>query len=177
MPAHTLFMPDKKALYGCPSRVKTRSYLSPSPSTPLTPLQPFVGLWPHFQYLNPIHSRQDSLDGGSARRYLHTEQHKHGIKANRYPCLAGIRIHDPSVQAGKDGSCLRPRGQWSAKATSYGLDDRGVGVRVPVGWRIFSCPNRPDRLWGPPNFLSNGYRGLFPRGKAAGAWSRPLTSN
>jgi hypothetical protein len=31
-------------------------------------------------------------------------------------------------------------------ATSYGLDDRGVGVRVPVGSRIFSSPCRPDRL-------------------------------
>jgi hypothetical protein len=31
-------------------------------------------------------------------------------------------------------------------AASYGLDDRGVGVRVPVGSRIFSSPNRPDRL-------------------------------
>jgi hypothetical protein len=39
-------------------------------------------------------------------------------------------------------------------ATSYGLDDRGVGVRVPVGSRIFSSPCRQDRLWGPPN-LSN----------------------
>jgi hypothetical protein len=40
-------------------------------------------------------------------------------------------------------------------ATSYGLDDRGVGVRVPVGSRIFTSPNRPDWLWGPPNLLSN----------------------
>jgi hypothetical protein len=31
-------------------------------------------------------------------------------------------------------------------ATSYGLDDRGVGVRVPVGSGIFSSPNCPDRL-------------------------------
>jgi hypothetical protein len=31
-------------------------------------------------------------------------------------------------------------------ATSYGLDDRGVGVRVPVGSRIVSPPDRPDRL-------------------------------
>jgi hypothetical protein len=55
-------------------------------------------------------------------------------------------------------------------ATGYGLDDRGIGVRVPVGARIFSSPCRPDRLWGPPSLL-------FPGGKAAGAWSWPLTSN
>jgi pyruvate-formate lyase len=53
-------------------------------------------------------------------------------------------------------------------ATGYGLDDRGVGVRVMVGLKIFTSPSRPDRLWGPPNPLFNGYRELFPRGKAAG---------
>jgi hypothetical protein len=49
-------------------------------------------------------------------------------------------------------------------ATGYGLDDRGVGVRVPVGSRIFSSSCGPDRFWGPPSLLSNGYRRLFPRG-------------
>jgi hypothetical protein len=48
-------------------------------------------------------------------------------------------------------------------ATGYGLDDREIGVRVPVGPRIFSSPLRPDRLWDPPNLLSKGYRGLFLR--------------
>jgi hypothetical protein len=47
-------------------------------------------------------------------------------------------------------------------ATAYGLDDQGVGVRVPVGAIIFTAPCRPDRLWDPPSLLSNGYRGHFP---------------
>jgi hypothetical protein len=54
-------------------------------------------------------------------------------------------------------------------ATGYGLDDQKIGVRFAVGSRIFTPPSRPDRLWGPLNLLSNGYRGLFLRGKAAGA--------
>jgi hypothetical protein len=31
-------------------------------------------------------------------------------------------------------------------AISYGLDDQGVGVRVPVGSTFFSSPDRPDWL-------------------------------
>jgi hypothetical protein len=53
-------------------------------------------------------------------------------------------------------------------ATGYGLDDRGVGVRVPVGSRIFSSPRCPDRLWGStqlpiqwvPEVLSQGVKWL-----------------
>jgi hypothetical protein len=34
----------------------------------------------------------------------------------------------------------------SLRPTSYELDAQGVGVRVPVGSRIFFSPNCPDRL-------------------------------
>jgi hypothetical protein len=54
-------------------------------------------------------------------------------------------------------------------ATGYGLDDRGVGIRVPVGSRIFSSPRCPDRLRSSPSLLSKEYQGSFPGGKAAGA--------
>jgi hypothetical protein len=53
-------------------------------------------------------------------------------------------------------------------ATGYGLDDRGVGVRISVGARIFSSLRRPDRFWGPPILLSNGNGGSFPRVKRPG---------
>jgi hypothetical protein len=35
-------------------------------------LQPFFGPWPLFQFLDPLHSRLDFLDGGSARRKAHS---------------------------------------------------------------------------------------------------------
>jgi len=42
------------------------------------------------------------------------------------------------------------------------------GDGIPVGGEIFRT--RPDRPWGLPNLLYNGYR-VFPAGKAVGAWS------
>ena len=48
-------------------------------------------------------------------------------------------------------------------ATHHRLD--GLGIE-PRRERIFRT--HPDRLWGPPSLLYNGYR-VFPGGKAAGA--------
>jgi hypothetical protein len=58
---------------------------------------------------------------------------------------------------------FRSRDSVDGIATGYGLNNLEVGVRVLVGSRIFSSPRHPDRLWGPPSALSNGYRRLFLR--------------
>ena len=49
-------------------------------------------------------------------------------------------------------------------ATAYWLE--GGGIESRRGGEIFRT--RPDRPWGPPSLLYNGYR-VFPGGKAAGA--------
>jgi hypothetical protein len=55
-------------------------------------------------------------------------------------------------------------------ATGYGLDDRGVGVRVPVGVKdfLFSTSSRPALGPHPASYpMVTG--GTFPGGKEAGA--------
>jgi hypothetical protein len=91
-------------------------------------------------------------------------------------CTSETSEHCPHPHGALIATC-RGRGGVVGIAIGYGLDDREVGVRVLVGPRIFSFPRRPDLLWGPPNLLSNWYHGIFPEGKAAGAWNWLLTSS
>jgi hypothetical protein len=68
---------------------------------------PLLDLGRFFQFLNPIHSRWDSLDGGSAHRkaVTYTQNNTNRVKAHTdIYALSGIRIHDLSVQASEDGS-------------------------------------------------------------------------
>jgi hypothetical protein len=60
--------------------------------------------------------------------------------------------------------------------TGYGVDDRGIGVRVPVGSRIFPMSSRLGLGVHPASYLM-GIRDSFPEGKATGPWSLPLISN
>jgi hypothetical protein len=49
--------------------------------------------------------------------------------------------------------------------SGYGLNDRANEVRSPAEARgYFLYPVCPDRLCGPPSFLSSGYWGSFARG-------------
>jgi hypothetical protein len=75
-------------------------------------LQPFVGPWPIFQFLNPIQSRWDSFDGGSDRRKAATDTQNNTnteYKQIDIHASSGIRTHNPSARAGKDVSYLRLR--------------------------------------------------------------------
>jgi hypothetical protein len=73
--------------------------------------------------------------------YLGTE-----ISQQNFPTVNGRRRRDNAVGI----------------ATGYGLDDRGIAVRVPIS-NVFSSPQRRDRLRGPPSYsVDTG-------GKAAGA--------
>jgi hypothetical protein len=83
-----------------------------------------------------IHTQSVGLLGWgispSQGRYLHTGRHKHRINAHRLHASSGIRTNDPSVRAGEDGSCLRPRGHcdW------LGLELRTVKTAFSVEQRI-----------------------------------------
>jgi hypothetical protein len=126
---------------------------------------------------------QQSRDGNNKRRQDRSLVHEFTILlkiCSIIDFLDGIRCRF-RLNVLETGVCLyphirRPLGWTQLKelvpisgisivgiATGCGLDDRGVGVRVPVGSRCFSFPRYPDRLWGPPNLLANVYRRLFPR--------------
>jgi hypothetical protein len=56
------------------------------------------------------------------------------------------------------------RGSTVGIATGYGMDDRGVVVRVPVGSRMLSSPRRQTGFGVHPTSYSIGTGGSFPGG-------------
>jgi hypothetical protein len=83
------------------------------------------------------------------------------------------------LSVGKRSTCHSPSElhpcRWVRFASACFLIRHSL-VPDPAGSILLSSSRWPHRLWGPPSLLSNGYRGAFPEGKAAGAWSLPLTS-
>jgi hypothetical protein len=79
-------------------------------------------------------------------RYLHTEQHKHRIKAHNTDNISscGIRTHDLSVPASEDSSCLRPRGHCDRLRYWYHRK-RSQNHKSKIAWHI------------PPGGYSRGY--------------------
>jgi hypothetical protein len=84
---------------------------------------------------------------------------------NKYSCVDGTFIHIYIWYRGPGSSV--------GIATDYGLD--GPGIESQWGERFRT---RPDRPWGPPSLLCNGYR-VFPGGvklPGRGADHPPLPS-
>jgi hypothetical protein len=107
-----------------------------------------------------------------ARSYSHRVEVGYGCRRFRSACSLHF---NPTLTLKMDAACASKTSETKPTSTcckypkymfKIGLDDRGVGVWVPVGSRIFSSPRRSDRPWGPLSLLSNGYRGSFPGGKA-----------
>jgi hypothetical protein len=46
---------------------------------------------------------------------------------------------------------------------SYSENRDSTKFKIKKKYILFSSPPHPDRLWGPPSLLSNGYRGILPR--------------
>jgi hypothetical protein len=75
-----------------------------------------------------------------------------GCKMHFFVYLTSKQCPIPKLQDVTDINFNSVLKQWRSRdsvvgiTTSYGLGDREVGVRVPVGSRIFSSPNDPDRL-------------------------------
>jgi hypothetical protein len=79
----------------------------------------------------------------SQGRYLHIGKHKHRINAHTdIHALSGIRIHDSTVRASEDDSCLRPRGHCDRLLTPLAHTNRiecYVIRTLPVSFRLGSC--------------------------------------
>jgi hypothetical protein len=76
-------------------------------------LQPFVRPWPLVQFLNLYIAGRTPWKGDQpvAKPLLaYTGQHKHRINAHTHASKE-FQPRIPSVRAGEDSSCLRPRGQ------------------------------------------------------------------
>jgi hypothetical protein len=85
----------------------------------LMPLQPSVGLWPLLLFRN--HFYTDGRTPWTGDQPVARPLPAHTI--NSYTDIhasSGIRTHDPSVRAGGDVSCLRPRGHCDRPTTYRG---------------------------------------------------------
>jgi hypothetical protein len=87
----------------------------------------------------------------------------------RHPIISVVETPSFTYEPSRDSSV--------GIALGYGLDDRGSMVRFPAVAGDFSLHHRVQNgSEAHPASYPTGTRSSFPGGKAAGAWSWPLTS-
>jgi hypothetical protein len=96
-----------------------------------------------------------------------------------YTLLFRTVVHNIRMRTPLKDACAikQSRDSSGGIALGYGLDDRGSRVRFPAGAGNFSLHHRVQNGSGAhPASYPLGTRGSFLGGKAAGAWSWPITS-
>jgi hypothetical protein len=107
----------------------------------------------HLQYITYTISLTVYHDSADTLTWIYYEHEEQSVLAFQNKYLSTL---PPPQIVGRDSSV--------GIVTRYELD----GPRIESRWgRGF--PHPPDRPWGLPSLLYNGYR-VFPGGKAAGAW-------
>ena len=109
--------------------------------------------------------RTDGRTDGQTDRQTDTHTHRHApdrTPLNEWSAGRGEPSFDPKFEQyyGITQSVQRLARGWTGRRSN------------PGGGRDF--PHHPDRPWGPPSLLYNGYR-VFAGDKAAGAWRWPPT--
>jgi hypothetical protein len=100
-----------------------------------------------------------------AKAGTYTGQYKYGNNGTRHPCREWDSI--PLFQ------CLNGRTHIMPQITRSPQPENKLTDIIIAK----TSPHSPNWFWGRPSLLSNGYRGSFPGGKAAGAWSWPFIYN
>jgi hypothetical protein len=78
-----------------------------------------------------------------------------------YTCLCTFDIKCKTHLSQNSICCILQLRQCSVWLRAGRSGDRGS---ITDRGSFFFWPLHPDRLWGPPSLLSNGYQGFFPRG-------------
>jgi hypothetical protein len=114
-------------------------------------LQPFVGPWPLFQFLDLFTQSVGLLWRGITPlqgRYLHTGQHKHRINTHRHTCLKWDS--NPRSQCFEQGKTVN-----FLDRAAIVISKTNLNLRTPWSWVLLEKPTVSQRLKNFPVFYGN----------------------